>query len=539
MRAPPDHQAATILHGDNHFGDSSVETAPRPPLAGTHAGTLVANRYRVMERLGKGGMAAVYRAIDRADGSDYAVKFLDRCHALDPEMARRCQREARTMAELSHPHIPRSFLVGTTDHGDLYIVMEFLRGRDLEQVLRAEGPLPWPRAVSVALQLCDALSEVHANNIVHRDVKPSNCFLDESLGADFVKLIDFGIARDLDASGEQTGTGMILGTAGYVAPELLCGTSRASPRTDIYALGVTIFRLVTGKLPWPGLAAHEIAYQQQTGEPRRLHDFARDTATLPRSADLTLSRALARDPEQRYDSAEAFAAALRATLRDPPIAHEAPPDPGPDPPRPGPPRLSLIRPPEPTPAPHSLLPNLLPPPPELPIQHLPPPGPPSPSLHHARSLLLCGTLALSCLLVLLLPLGRPSERSSVDPPSLRGLPPVAAVTSTPAAPTPATPAIAAPAQQARDFDIPRATAKLQRRSSDLRTTCASAAGDRRSIRLTLSVAPSGRIARVQASPSAFRDCAAQLLRNTTFDPSEHGGDVNLTLAVDAAPPPLM
>lgn len=295
-----------------------LTTVPRPSNEDPRSGTIVAGRFRVMERLGKGGMASVYRAIDRENGTDYAVKFLDRRYASDPEMARRCQREAKTMAALTHHHIPRSYVVGSTETGDLYIVMEFLRGRDLEQVVRSEGPMLWSRALTIGLQICDALVAVHAQNIIHRDVKPSNCFLVEAPGLDFAKLIDFGIVRDLDASGDQTGTGLILGTAGYVAPELLAGTTRASPLTDVYALGVTLFKLMTGKLPWAGSTPLDVAHDQQHGTPRSMNSALLGGTRVPTLVERTIMRALEREPERRYASAGAFSEALAEALAEAP-----------------------------------------------------------------------------------------------------------------------------------------------------------------------------------------------------------------------------
>lgn len=222
------------------------------------------------------------------------------------------------MAMLTHPHIPRSYVVGSTAQGDLYIVMEFLRGRDLDQVVRAEGPLSWTRTVEIGLQLCDALAAVHAQNIIHRDVKPSNCFLLETVEGDFAKLIDFGIVRDLDASGEQTSTGTVLGTAGYLAPELHAGTAKASVLTDVYALGVTLYKLVSGHLPWPGSAPIEIAHRQQSESPRPVNSVLSPTRALPPTTERTLMRALEQDPARRYPCATSFAEALRATLTDAP-----------------------------------------------------------------------------------------------------------------------------------------------------------------------------------------------------------------------------
>ena len=294
-----------------------TSTIHQPSRADTRAGLLVAERYRIMERLGKGGMAAVYRAVDRESGMEYAVKFLDRRFTADPDMGRRCQREARTMAEIESRHVPRAFVVGTTPENEIYFVMEFLRGRDLDQVLTREGPLPWRRAAGIGLQLCEALAAAHTRNIIHRDVKPSNCFLVEGgdAGDDFVKLIDFGIAKDLDASGEQTGLGLVLGTPGYVAPELLAGESRASPGTDVYGVGVTIYKLMTGRMPWQPGSAGDMTYAQMHETPRPLHEHVR--GTLPPTVEAAVMQAFERDPSRRFRSVEEVMVALRLALEEP------------------------------------------------------------------------------------------------------------------------------------------------------------------------------------------------------------------------------
>jgi serine/threonine-protein kinase len=204
------------------------------PRLGTFAGN-----YRLVARLGEGGMAAVYRGEHRdITGALVAVKLLDRRWSATPGTTRRFLREAQAMFELmgGNRHIPRVLDYGRTENGESYMVMEYLRGRDLAQVLQQEGPLPWPRVARLTLQLCDALAAGHTRDILHRDIKPANCFLVEEGEGEIVKLIDFGIAKELRAVADPTAVGTIVGTPAYLAPELaghrLSPAARGDPASE-------------------------------------------------------------------------------------------------------------------------------------------------------------------------------------------------------------------------------------------------------------------------------------------------------------------
>lgn len=500
-------------------GSSSMQA---PSRSDTRVGVLITGRYQLMERLGKGGMAAVYRAVDLETGKDYAVKFLDRRFMSDPDMARRCQREARTMAEIESRHVPRAFVVGTTPDNEIYFVMEFLRGRDLDQVLTKEGPLPWRRAASIGLQLCEALAAAHSRNIIHRDVKPSNCFLVEGGDADedFVKLIDFGIAKDLDASGEQTSLGLVLGTPGYVAPELLAGEARASPATDVYGLGVTLYKLMSGRLPWTPSSTGDTTYAQMFEPPRPLREFVR--GPLPPTVEAAVMQAFERDPAKRFRSVEEFMAALRLALEEP---------------RAVPPSGSVLR--------------------ELPATA---PLPNSGGWGREAALVAAAAALLFGGAWSLAPAEKPgrggsgrvpvsavrpmlSYESSREPvarkrAAIAELPAQAesvearAVPEPPAAAEAAAIAPSAPAAPARPFSASKVEAQLDRRVSDMRV-CAKPGADR--LRFTLVVNADGSVAEVQATPAAFRQCIADQLDGVKFPASDAGGSVNYTFrAADAA-----
>ncbi|MCY0994548.1 serine/threonine-protein kinase [Nannocystis sp. ILAH1] len=524
-----------------------TSTLHPPPRADTRVGILLADRYRIMDRLGKGGMAAVYRAVDRQSGMEYAVKFLDRRFTADPDMGRRCQREARTMAEIESRHVPRAFLVGTTPENEIYFVMEFLRGRDLDQVLTREGPLPWRRAAAIGVQLCEALAAAHARNIIHRDVKPSNCFLVEGGdgGDDFVKLIDFGIAKDLDASGEQTGLGLVLGTPGYVAPELLAGESRASPATDVYGLGVTIYKLMTGRLPWLPGSAGDMTYAQMHESPRPLHDHVR--GQVPVTIEAAVMQAFERDPSRRFRSVEEVTAALRLALEEP---RAVPPSgsaareatvvqgsttgaswrreaaiaaataaalfggawslaPEGKPGRGGSGRVALVD-VRPTPT-HQLL-----------VRE---------ATAHAEPARMASASAAKARTVPVEPAPVPVEVARVEAP-------VDAAAATPPVTTPAPEAARVPTppppspQSARPFSASKVEAELEQRLTDLRV-CARPGADR--LRFTLLVAPDGAVAGVQANPSSFRECIAEQLDDVKFSASDGGGELTYSFRAKDTP----
>jgi len=518
-----------------------TSTVHQPSRADTRAGLLIAERYRIMERLGKGGMAAVYRAVDRESGVEYAVKFLDRRFTADPGMGRRCQREARTMAEIESRHVPRAFVVGTTPENEIYFVMEFLRGSDLEQVLMRQGPLPWRRAAAIGLQLCEALAAAHTRNIIHRDVKPSNCFLVEGgdAGDDLVKLIDFGIAKDLDASGEQTGLGLVLGTPGYVAPELLAGEARPSPGTDVYGLGVTIYKLMTGRLPWKPGSAGDVTFAQMHESPRPLHEHVR--GTLPPTVEAAVMQAFERDPARRFRSVDEVMAALRLAL---------------DEPRAVPPSGSVLR---EAPAPVSA---------------------PAPGWRREAAIVMVTAAALFGGAWSLAPTEKPGHGGSgrvllsavrptpthqllvreatiagdrmrkpvvnsadeaargeverVESPGegLVGEAPPAPVTEV-AAPAASPPGEPAPVP-ARPFSASKVRAQLDRRLADLRV-CAMPDADR--LRFTLTVSPEGSVHEVQASPASFRQCVLDQLDGAVFSASDDGGELTYTFTAKDAPKP--
>ena len=270
--------------------------------------TPLAGRYRVDRLLGRGGMALVYLAHDEALDRPVAVKLLSDTLAADEEYRARFLREARVAARLAHRNIVRIYDAGEQD-GRPYIVMECVPGGTLDQVLLTRGRLPPAEAVAVAIQVCDGLDCAHAAGLVHRDVKPQNLLV----AADgTVKIADFGIARPLEAP-RLTATGIVLGTAAYLAPE----QSEGEPVTaaaDLYALGAVLYELLTGRPPHTAGSLVELLVKRLDEPVAPVRERAPD---VPQALDDLVLRCLARDPAGRPASAAALARELAATLPGP------------------------------------------------------------------------------------------------------------------------------------------------------------------------------------------------------------------------------
>jgi len=266
------------------------------------AATRVLNdRYEVEATLGEGGMARVFRGTDRVLGRTVAIKVLAGKYAGDDSFVARFRREAQAAAGLNHPNIVGVYDTG--DHGDMhYIVMEYVEGDTLADVLRRDGPMNPDRASVVAGEVATALQAAHDTGLVHRDVKPGNVMIDDE---NRVKVMDFGIARAA-ADDTLTQTGVVLGTASYLSPEQAQGLP-VDARSDIYSLGCVLYEMLTGRPPFVGDTPVSIAYKHVNEEPRPPSEL---NPSVPAHLDAAVRRSLAKDPHDRFPSADAFRAAL-------------------------------------------------------------------------------------------------------------------------------------------------------------------------------------------------------------------------------------
>ena len=271
-------------------------------------GTLIDGRYRVVSRVGSGGMAEVYCADDVQLGRRVAVKLLHERFALDEEFVERFRREASSAASLSHANIVSVYDRGEWG-GTYYIAMEYLDGRSLDSIVREEAPLPPDHAIELTEQVLRAARFAHRRGVVHRDLKPHNVIVDEE---GRVKVTDFGIAQA--GASEITQTGSIMGTARYLSPEQAQGLP-VSPRSDLYSIGVMLYELLTGTVPFEGESVVAIALRHLSEPPRPPSSLV---PSISPSLDAIVLRALAKGPEERFADADEFLAALdgeRARLR--------------------------------------------------------------------------------------------------------------------------------------------------------------------------------------------------------------------------------
>jgi tRNA A-37 threonylcarbamoyl transferase component Bud32 len=306
-------------------------------------GTTLDDRYRIVDVIGVGGMGTVYAAEHLMLGRLVAVKMLRDEFMGDAGLRARFMAEARAMAEIRHDHIVSVMDIGAAPGGSLYFVMEHLSGEDLADTLIREGKLPWLRVRSIGLQLCLGLAACHAKKVIHRDLKPPNCFMVERVdGSDYVKILDFGIAKMLAAEGrrmtephglhrvdsrrwQHTTTGEVFGTMAYMSPEHFFGEP-VDHRTDIYALGVILYEMLTGKTPLAadniGNFAEELRYLDPTPPSK-----VAPGAGIPADVDYLVLRALAKKPEERFASMHELGVALAEAREDRPVLPLRPPQP--------------------------------------------------------------------------------------------------------------------------------------------------------------------------------------------------------------------
>lgn len=268
-------------------------------------GKRISGRYKLLEMIGGGGMSNVYLAHDMILDRDVAMKVLRYDFANEEELRRRFQREALSATSLTHPHIVNIYDVGE-DEDIHYIVMEYVKGKTLKEYIQLNSPVSPAKSVIIMKQLTSAISTAHNNHIIHRDIKPQNILLDEEGN---VKVTDFGIAMALSAT-SYTQTNSVLGTVHYLSPEQARGGT-ATKQSDIYALGIVLFELLTGQLPFSGESAVSIALKHlQTETP----SIRKIIPSIPQSIENVVMKATAKDPKDRYLSAEEMAADLTTAL---------------------------------------------------------------------------------------------------------------------------------------------------------------------------------------------------------------------------------
>jgi eukaryotic-like serine/threonine-protein kinase len=300
---------------------SLSETTPQTPASGAVAvepgrfdplvGTVLAERYAIVRRIGEGGMGAVYEARHAIIGKRVAVKVLLEKFLENQELIARLLQEARLASSIGHENIVDVTDYGTTSDGRAFVVMEFLDGESLAQLVIRDAPLPVERSLSILRQVCSALSAAHAKGIVHRDVKPENIYLVRRGELDFVKVVDFGVSKAVQSREEGadlqrlTRTGTVLGTPLYMSPEQARGGDDVDHRADIWSAGLMLYECLTGEVPFRAnnyLGVISQVLTQETVPPSQL----RPELGIPAAVDRVVMRALEKDRDKRYQQMAEF-----------------------------------------------------------------------------------------------------------------------------------------------------------------------------------------------------------------------------------------
>jgi len=296
-----------------HFEDEETRERVDPLV-----GSVLDERYVIEAQIGLGGMGAVYRAQQKGMDRKVAIKVLQPEYTQDPRVRRRFHIEALAASRLTHPHTIRIYDFGETAVKELYIVMEYLEGRSLQETLAEQSRLSVGRTLRVARATAESLSEAHERGIVHRDLKPDNIHLITSgRDSDFVKVLDFGVAKIMTEknegrAGTLTQAGSIFGTPRYMAPEQ-CRSLATDPRTDIYALGIIIYHCVTGTVPFDGDTALAIMMQHLQTDPMPLASAAPSVA-VPQDVEKLVFRCMQKNPDKRFQSADEVVSAIDEIL---------------------------------------------------------------------------------------------------------------------------------------------------------------------------------------------------------------------------------
>src|SRR5215203_1201363 len=290
-------------------------------------GQVLAGKYRIDDKIDEGGMGCVYRATHVLMEKVVAVKVLHPALAADDKIVQRFTREAKAASRISHPHAINVTDFGESENGVVYLVMEYLRGRTLKDIVRSGGPMTLARTAEIVRQVAGALEAAHNEGVVHRDLKSDNIMLEEATGGDWAKVLDFGIAKiqQTERSIHETDPGLtapnlIIGTPQYMSPEQCSQASDIDARSDIYSFGVIIYEMLVGHVPFSGDSPTAIMMKHIQEPAPSVLDERPD---LPDRVGHVLARALTKRPEERFQSAGELAAALAASAETAPLTEAA------------------------------------------------------------------------------------------------------------------------------------------------------------------------------------------------------------------------
>jgi len=312
--------------GGAKAGGNSPQKAPgsrpkiRPKGDEIYINQVLNNRFKVESKIGEGGFGAVYRGVQLATGRKVALKLLHPEMTKDDNLVARFRREGMVLCNLRDAHTITTYDFDQTPDGTLYIAMELLEGKSLHQIFHEQAPLEWKRVFKILTEMCSSLAEAHAQGIVHRDLKPENIYLETRPGnPEFVKILDFGIAKvmrgdSIDPQSPQlTATGQTLGTLEYMSPEQLMGKP-LDGRSDVYALGVVAYEMITGRLPFPEAKGPAGLITAQLKQTPQSPSQANPKANLPQAADRVILKCLEKDKNNRWPDVSQLATALQEVI---------------------------------------------------------------------------------------------------------------------------------------------------------------------------------------------------------------------------------
>ncbi len=299
--------------------DGAVLERAEDPLLGQ----TLADKYRIEELIAEGGMGAVYRGTHVLMDKTVAIKVLHPALAADDKIVARFSREARAASRLSHPHALSVTDFGESENGVVFLVMEYLKGLTLKDVIHGEGQMPLPRVIEIVRQICGALEAAHAEGVVHRDLKSDNIMLLDIGGGDWAKVLDFGIAKITEKVGQDpalTAPNLIIGTPQYMSPEQCSQAAEIDSRSDIYSFGVILYEMLVGHVPFTGESPTAIMMKHLQEPPPSVLEERKD---LPAAVGRVVTRAMAKRPEDRYQTVSELAEDLTAAAEEPVIATAA------------------------------------------------------------------------------------------------------------------------------------------------------------------------------------------------------------------------
>ncbi len=301
--------------------DAEVLQSVDDPLLGQ----TLAGKYLVEQLIKRGGMGAVYRGKHVMMDKTVAIKVLRPSLAGDDAVVARFSREAKAASRISHPHAVSVTDFGEAENGVVFLVMEYLDGRTLKDIIRTEGPMPLGRAVEIIRQVSGALDAAHEQGVIHRDLKSDNIMLSQTNGADWARVLDFGIAKIQQAEGVRdhdiTAANLVIGTPQYMSPEQCSQTTAIDARSDVYSLGVIVYEMLAGRVPFTGESPTVIMMKQVQDPPPSVLEARPD---LPPSVDKLIDRALAKQPADRFQTAGGLSDALAQAAADAPSLAAAP-----------------------------------------------------------------------------------------------------------------------------------------------------------------------------------------------------------------------